>query len=461
MQLLPTETLPELLSSSSHLRQFVHSLATYANINNGIDLLVDGDWHSLEDLTVSNFRMSNHLDMHMLSTGCWPRLRRLVLRGTSPYRPVDSLAMKLLVQGQWSLLESLDLSLNKMPAPAMAYLGSSKNWPNLKNLELQKCSLNRPGIRHLASAQWPLLESLDLKGNTNMTGPVIAELCNADWPMLQLLVLGTGVEAAGMASITQSWSPSMQQLGLHKAVFNRTAAHYFSCVTWPALTCLQLYKCNITAESLSWLLTADLPQLELLDLTGNTFGADGFEVLSFGDWSALQTLVLAETQLDAVAMQHISNGSWPKIRMLDFSCNDGHIDLAAITHFAQGSWLSLEKLSFSSSNFLTAMVTELAKANLPLLKALDLSDSSLCVHGVQQLITGSWTKLECLSLDLRPGEDVTVPGTTPLRLIRGEHDVDGRLMMNGRWPFLRVVYVGRNSDVFDAWQLPNLRSWFE
>ena len=164
-----------------------------------------------------------------------------------------------------------------------------------------------------------------------MKGAVVAELCRGYWPVLRLLVLGLGIDAAGIASITQETALSLQQLGLQRAHFDVIAAHFFSCASWPNLTCLQLYKCDVTAAGIAWLVQADLPLLELLDLSGNALGQEGFGLLKEGQWPALQTMVLSDTQLGAAAMSHVRQRWSSKLRMLDLSSNDRHLDTAAVT----------------------------------------------------------------------------------------------------------------------------------
>ena len=238
-----------------------------------------------------------------------------MLRGQAPIVAMHAAVMKFLVEGKWPLLEHLDLSLHTMSPSATAHLACS-NWPKLKHLELQRCSLDCQDTENIARGRWPQLQTLDLTGNHNLSASAIAQLCRGDWQRLQLLVLGSGVDAAGIASLAQTMLFSLRQLALSRAAFTRTAAQYFSCAEWPKLTCLQLHKCSLNLAGLAWLYKADLPALKLLDLTGNTLGGLEMAVISYGQWQNLETLIWAETQLgaDGIAALRLSSnaGRWPK-----------------------------------------------------------------------------------------------------------------------------------------------------
>lgn len=67
--------------------------------------------------------------------------------------------IRLLVQGNWPLLERLFVAHTDLSGERMAALQQSK-WPKLEWLDSSYCCLNSASIAHLMAAPWKQLQSL-------------------------------------------------------------------------------------------------------------------------------------------------------------------------------------------------------------------------------------------------------------------------------------------------------------
>lgn len=130
-----------------------------------------------------------------------------------------------LVQHQWPLLRSLDLSFCSTDAAAMARLALGA-WPLLTSLTLHAASLTAEDIKCLVPAKWPSLAHLDLERNTLDTAAVVW-LTRCSFPQLVTLKLGgnkltmMSIEALvqGKWPWPESLSPAAEQAAFSCAYF--------------------------------------------------------------------------------------------------------------------------------------------------------------------------------------------------------------------------------------------------
>ena len=169
-----------------------------------VEDLVSADWPQLTHLDISGWTKLTAADMQTLATSHWPLLQSLALGGlvmkTAMFRNMSG--------GNWPILEKLDISSARgISIPGFQWLCKG-NWPKMSSISFQDCKLGLNAcdgmlLCTLASANWPVLHTLDLSGNTYCYGfhdgpddydeahiaSSIVELLRATWPGMRNLWL--------------------------------------------------------------------------------------------------------------------------------------------------------------------------------------------------------------------------------------------------------------------------------
>ena len=168
-----------------------------------MEALVSADWPQLTHLDISGCLRLKAVDMQTLATSQWPLLKSMGLRGLR----MEPAMFENMSWGNWPVLEKLDISgACGVSIPGLQWLCKG-NWPKMSSISLRGCqmALNASDgmLCTLASANWPLLHTLDLSQNTYYDGSEhgqnrwhaadivasIIELLRVTWPGMRNLWL--------------------------------------------------------------------------------------------------------------------------------------------------------------------------------------------------------------------------------------------------------------------------------
>lgn len=169
-----------------------------------VEALVSADWPQLTHLDISGCRMLSAADMKTLATSQWPLLKSMGLGGIR----MEPAVFRNMSCGNWPVLEKLDVSSARGVNIAGLQWLCKGNWPNMRSISFRDCqlALNASGGRvlcTLASANWPMLHTLDLSENAYYDGSEhvryrwdaadiiasIVELLRVTWPGMRNLWL--------------------------------------------------------------------------------------------------------------------------------------------------------------------------------------------------------------------------------------------------------------------------------
>lgn len=145
----------------------------------------DLDWSTMRDIycpmlqTVDLSDTSLHDESCTILATCeWPQLRSLNISANN----IGTAGLRHLVTANWPLLGELILS-GPMDAQCIRLLCNGQ-LPQLKKLVMTACNLDDVSVALLATAHWPLLESLKLGQVPELTNQAVRHLLTADWPLI-------------------------------------------------------------------------------------------------------------------------------------------------------------------------------------------------------------------------------------------------------------------------------------
>lgn len=155
-----------------------------------MEQLCRGTWPALTALNLSHTQL-DHAAIRYLTEVKLPKLETLNLSWTWLG---DDAAVQL-QRAQWPELRHLSVRFNLLHAPAVAAFTSS--WPKLRSLNLRSNFIDSTATAHLAQGQWPMLEHLDLRTNRTDVWQLRAGL----WPQLRTI----GLDLSSLGSEGASW----------------------------------------------------------------------------------------------------------------------------------------------------------------------------------------------------------------------------------------------------------------
>ena len=245
------------------------------------------------------------------------------------------------------------------------------------------------------------------------------------------------------------------------------------CLSALCMNHLNLSHCGLATQDCLALSQGNWPALRTLELTHNRIDAEGMALLAKGKWSSLTTFQLSyNPALDAEAMTHLSGANWP-LRCLELShmpTNAARLaqlhlfNLASVTLFkyhiataiselASADWPFLRVLDLGHNALDAAAMLFLCRIPVPVLTTLMLSNATITGAGACWLAQGSWPYLHSLNLsDNQLNTEAVrhiVSGVWPqLHSLSLEGNLfadDGlQQLTKGNWPLLNSLAISLN-----------------
>ena len=217
------------------------------------------------------------------------------------------------------------------------------------------------------------------------------------------------------------------------------------------LTDLDLSNSNLGAQGISFLIQAHCPVLQQLNLSQNCLDAKATALLAQGNWPLLRELQLSfNRNLDGKAMTHLSAAHWQLQRFLMYEVpitesmakaftklqlsqltslflNKTSLSAAALSQLASADLPVLKYLTLSQNQLDAEAMNHLSRIHLPALKVLDLTHAKIDASGLYWLVQGAW------------------PLLTDLHLSYNRLDANGvQHLAKGAWPHLRYLSLAGN-----------------
>ena len=222
-------------------------------------------------------------------------------------------------------------------------------------------------------------------------------------------------------------------------------------IRWPSMT---LFKMSLVhdqdglgLEIISQLVKANFTQLMHLCLSDCNLKAEGFLILSQGNWPGLKSLDVSGNCLDAEGMALLAKGNWPLLTHVTLNF-DSTMDAVAIAHLSAANW-QIARLVIKDMPFSADMAAELADLQLPNLRVLHVG-FGLMAAAVSELARSDWPSLVNLRID-HDDLDAVAPllGVAPgkvqeLKNNAGVFAVSGQRMPDMvLWPNLSWISISR------------------
>ena len=377
-------------------------------------------------------------------------------------------------KGYLPCLVELKLSYNVAFSNNVSIL-LSHGWLELRELNLNRCGLNRQDIEALAAANvqgfLPCMMYLHLNGNPDISGS-INKLLNSKWPLLRDLNLNEcGFNRQDIEALTaandQGVLPCIMRLYLNKNPdISGFIGNLLNC-TWPQLEVLGLYNCNLLLDDIKAILQATkkgfLPKLENPNTL--TLESNFWEVL-LGKWKNMPKLFLErydKCDLAAIAGAN-HHGLLQSVKEIDFSENPNIS--SRLDDILSSPWNKLQEVDLQKCNLIANDVSALDDANrkgyLPCLNILELSYNEALSNEVSMLLSHHWLGLIELSLcgcglnrrDIEALAAANDQGFLPCMMyLHLDHnpDISGSIskLFNRKWSRLEVLYLDNCKLILD------------
>ena len=341
--------------------------------------LLEADLPHLEDLDLSNSKLTHSTLLQLTTLNKWPLLKRLNLSQNK----LDRAGVALLAQADWPILQQLVLSKCRLDAACTIFLAGA-SWPELKWLHLDSnCFWYQ---RHVACwfPSWPLLEYADLSGGPEWgderpgAHSVLCAVANAQWLHLKHLDLSGRhheLESADVLCLTRGHWPGLSTLSLSGSLLHcellESLAHLVH-ASWPVLQDLDLSRqCGTDMHTefgdgdtywvhghAAMLSQGTWPMLKRLNLSHNMMFPGCMPILAQGQWPLLEALEMTDCSMDREDLSDLFMANWPLIRDLDLSRNSKELRFAKLAnnHAILNTWPLLQRLNDVELSFKPAYV---------------------------------------------------------------------------------------------------------
>ena len=240
-------------------------------------LIFRADWPLLRNLKLPNNCL---MDLEGVDHNRWPQLESVCLRGN----PVSNTGLRRLVSAQWPKLTSFRLSsvasLAGRPTLTWHQLIEA-NWPMLSSLDVSRYTIKAPMMKNIVEAQFSCIRKLNLN-HSALDKVAIGHLVKGPWSQLF-------------------------DLHLNSALCGSTAdcLVLLSTGAWPQLAFLWLSHNRVDATSLHALAKSKWPSLYYVSLTLNNLSRNNFRLMDAGGDAACDE------------PRDILRKFWPKLHHVD------------------------------------------------------------------------------------------------------------------------------------------------
>ena len=250
----------------------------------------------------------------------------------------------------------------------------------------------------VAERRWPRVSMIALQHAERCTG-CSSVSSPADWQLFSVFICAEGDKSIKtfVSMLTPLRAPAADSACLPLAA--QQLAHQMT-VKWPCMHAFLLSRMErldgLGMEIVSQLVKGTWTSLVYLDLMDCDLRAPDFLVLSQGNWPGLKSLDVSHNCLDAEGMASLAKGNWPVLMCFSLGSNPT-LDAAAIAHVSAANW-PIRLLDLSHNRVSTDMAAELADLQLPNLMHLYLTNTALTAAAVSELARADWPILKYLTL---------------------------------------------------------------
>lgn len=343
-----------------------------------------GNWSRLESLDLSNndldiqsIKILNHINL--------PTLKFLNLSNTK----LSDDCLKELSKNIWFSLETLDISFNPVTTVGLMKLADQK-WPSLRELNISHIELKKDSVHHIAQGGWNKLETLNLSAS-NFDDVTAIELAQQKWRKLISLNLSSIVLTTDLMTelIRADWFHQIETLDLRFCYLQKDAIKIFASRDYRSLTNLILDSNEIGDDGAEILATGEFSSLMELHLDGNGITAKGAKALSLGKWPLLSFLDLSNNKIGDDGVRDVVEHFYKSLRRLDLN-SVGMTNVAAEIIGTQ-KWKRLSVLKINNNEVTDDVIKFFAKNEICDLeikgnKLSDLTMKHLALRKMPQLL---------------------------------------------------------------------------
>jgi len=423
--------------------------------------LLRKDWDKLEEVDLSWDHIGQN-EIEMIVKRCdWLHLKQLDLSRNQ----ISNEGFRMLAEGNWPLLEILNLRSTGITTEGVGALVNQAKWPKLKHLNLSKNEINDEAIAILCQGDWPLLEILELEATEVTRKALPSFLLHANWPNFKTITApldgsdlnlvysfiqkdlsrverleldNSGVGGAEIEAILKRNEEKCLQLKhlnlSNNNIFGKVDSLSLVATECPLLEELLIRNTRIGPEGIRMIVDrSKWIQLKYLNVSNNEVYDEGVSLLALAEWPLLENLNLSNTKLSLKGLETIVNQSkWPQL-LKHFDLSNNEIFDEGLSVLALKEWPLLEEPSLRNTKITPQGIEVLVnRMNLPNLKKLDISENAILDEGLKMLSSGKWPLFECLIYE---HTQVTAEGTLGL-------------LENFQWPNLNHLEHSLNESFF-------------
>lgn len=245
-------------------------------------------------------------------------------------------------------------------------------------------------LAHHMTVKWPDMSSFSLQNGKlpAFSIAIIAQLTKGNWTSLTSLSLGDcGLSAQGVSLLIQGNWPALKTLHLTQNCLDAEAMALLAKGNWPLLSNLQLcYNPILNTVAIRHLSAATWSLRDLGLSYTPVSAAMAIELAKLQQLCNLTKTCLENTGMTAASMSELSRADWPLLGHFDISRND--LDAAALHHLGMMCVPQLEVLALAWANITSQGAYWLAQVSRPLLKSLDLSYNELDAEAARHIASG-------------------------------------------------------------------------
>ena len=276
----------------------------------------------------------------------------------------------------------------------------------------------------------------------------------------RLVFRHANLQADHIAYLVSADLPALRQLDLSGNQLDAAATACIAKGRWPCgLNHLDVSMCDLDTDALACLVTGDWPDLHTLHLSANPrLDSTAMALLSTSNWRTLGRLYIRCTALNSMSIRGVRFLTCHQLAgrgLYQLDLRWAGLDATAVAELALADLSQLRMLYMGGNDLGADGVAALVSAQLPCLEILGLSTNKLDAAAAEQLSKGNWLHLRTLSLadnllDNAAMQHVALGNwrLSSLKLCGNPMDVNGVLHLNCAYRKLKTLYL--DASLFDA-----------